>query len=985
MGIPAGTLEIQLITDLAKLQTQMREVKRAVGDMTDGVGRSVGAANDNFGKFGKAAESAGGSARLSGHHMQNLAFQFQDLGVQMVQAAQSKDPLKLAFTALMQQGSQISGIMSQAGIGVRGLIGALGAMLAPFAPVIVAVAALGAGFALLTGEINKNSKVHVTWKDTVLGAFDAARAFLTGALTDAFKAFGLSTEDVWGRVVNAAKWALNWIIGAMTFAPRALIASWSIIPGAIADIFLSATNGAIRTMNGLIAKAVALINGFITEANRVLDKAGLGLPTISAPQIAELSNSYAGAGAKLGNAVAGAFKDSFSRDFLGEAASYLRPFAEARARQRMAEDAKKAGGKSGHEAGKAFSDTFLEELDKMRADTLAALDKMFGGDVFKRLGIDVKAQMEAVRDDLARAGAERVKPLEDAARANAEWNAQLDGSIERLTHIGGMGAGIAGWMKALRGDVSGLSGAQGEAIKSVLAIPAGTAADGAGGRMAVTLGDRLEKIFEEKGAFGKTMRTLLQGAGTGLALGSALYGVENKAAQVGGAIGGAIGAAAGKAIGGPMGEAVGSVIGSLWGSTIGNLVGTKPRGSGTVSNAGNTASANNGTVRSNLDSFGLGLNQSVSQIAAKLGGTVGNYSVGIGQYKDYFQVASTASDSLLGTNKWGRSANKAYDGKDPEAAMRAAISVAIEQGAIQGVRAGVNALLKAGSDIEQQLAKALKFQSVFDDLKQATDPVGYALDQVSKKFTELRAIFDEAGASAADYADLEKLLSMQRADALEQGRRDMVSKLADPINLQIRLLELLGKNEDALAASRLLELAGIKQSLQPMQAMIYTLEDAAATIAKFQPLVDQMKAARASVIGANAPGSYAAITAQFRSTAAQAGAGDAAAMAGLSQAATDYLAAAKDNASSSTDYQRAVSEVLAGLDKGIFAGESIVDYQQAQIDAAKANGQLIAELTSNLNAIGANLTGESTAMRKLIDQLVNDGFQVTIPVEVTNP
>lgn len=78
-------------------------------------------------------------------------------------------------------------------------------------------------------------------------------------------------------------------------------------------------------------------------------------------------------------------------------------------------------------------------------------------------------------------------------------------------------------------------------------------------------------------------------------------------------------------------------------------------------------------------------------------------------------------------------------------------------------------LTKAGGDIEKQLAKAVKFQSVFDDLKQRTDPVGFAMQQLGREAEALKKIFAEAGAGAAEYAQLEQLLALKRADAAKDA------------------------------------------------------------------------------------------------------------------------------------------------------------------------------------------------------------------------
>ena len=59
-----------------------------------------------------AMRAVGQTGQLAGHHITNLAFQFQDLGVQI---ASGQNPL----VAFVQQGSQISGIMMQSGMSTK--------------------------------------------------------------------------------------------------------------------------------------------------------------------------------------------------------------------------------------------------------------------------------------------------------------------------------------------------------------------------------------------------------------------------------------------------------------------------------------------------------------------------------------------------------------------------------------------------------------------------------------------------------------------------------------------------------------------------------------------------------------------------------------------------------------------------------------------------------------------------------------------------
>lgn len=62
-----------------------------------------------------------GAANVARHHSLNLAFQAQDLSMQLAMAAQSSRPLSMGLMALFQQGTQIQGIAMQSGKSYREL------------------------------------------------------------------------------------------------------------------------------------------------------------------------------------------------------------------------------------------------------------------------------------------------------------------------------------------------------------------------------------------------------------------------------------------------------------------------------------------------------------------------------------------------------------------------------------------------------------------------------------------------------------------------------------------------------------------------------------------------------------------------------------------------------------------------------------------------------------------------------------------------
>ena len=103
----AGTLEIEMITNVARLQKEMADMKRtvagAMGDMADSASRADRARNA---VGGGGVTRMGGSAKLAGHHVQNLVFQLNDMVVGLFSGQKP-------MTVFMQQGTQIGQIAMQ--------------------------------------------------------------------------------------------------------------------------------------------------------------------------------------------------------------------------------------------------------------------------------------------------------------------------------------------------------------------------------------------------------------------------------------------------------------------------------------------------------------------------------------------------------------------------------------------------------------------------------------------------------------------------------------------------------------------------------------------------------------------------------------------------------------------------------------------------------------------------------------------------------
>lgn len=658
-------------------------------------------------------------------------------------------------------------------------------------------------------------------------------------------------------------------------------------------------------------------------------------------------------------------------------------------------------------AGKRLKETFAIEKqtkvkhEKIKADKLELflgnelLQMEFDADRLRAqnneaiLGKQLDRDWQKMWDKRAEQAAKVTAGITATANANAEWNDRLRETINLLDGLGGAGstlANIGAIFEAMgSGEWRNVRGPLGLIGKSLSGI-SWVGKDENGDRVIRNLGEEfrnvLDGVFGKNGNFTKTLAS----AGIGVASSQALLG--QRGSNIGAAVGGLAGKELGKLIAGPIGGEIGNILGGIAGGLIGAAFKKVSKGYAVVSNTGVTTGGNNADLQASSKTSGSGIQGAIQTIADQLGGTVGNYSVSIGKRSSGWIRVSASGSSAVADKSFAKrgGSDLIYNGKDEAEALRVAILNAIRDGAIQGIRAGTQALLSKQGDIEAQLAKALKFEGVFTALKAETDPLGAALDSLNKRFTDLRAIFTEAGASAAEFAQLEQLLAIERAKAAEQVQQAIVDRVRDSWNLEVKLLDLLGKNESALAASRLLELASMKATLQPLQAMIYQLEDAQGIIEKFGPLADDLKKFRAELLGGgDATGSFGFVQAQFRSTAAAAALGDPTALGGLRSAANTYLTSARNNAGSALDYQRALGEVLSAVDRGIFAADTQVDYAQAQIDAINNSANIMERMRSELVTLQGQIAVDSETMRKLLQRLENDGVTIsdaTAPLQV---
>lgn len=274
----------------------------------------------------------------------------------------------------------------------------------------------------------------------------------------------------------------------------------------------------------------------------------------------------------------------------------------------------------------------------------------------------------------------------------------------------------------------------------------------------------LEKI---SGAFGK----FLEAAATAQQVNEIGNALGIRGSKTGATIGGVGGQALGTLIGGPIGGKIGALIGSTLGNAVGGLLKGTPRGSANIGGVGGGLGitgvvGNSSSLRTAASGFGGSVLDQINDLARQLGATVNGAAgrVSIGQRKGNIRV----DPSGRGATKIG---NGAIDfGEDSEAAIAFAVQNLIQDGVITGLRAAENRLLQAGNDISAAIQDVLTFRSVFDRLKEIKDPVGFAVDQLNREFTNLIDLFTRAGASAEELAALEELYGLERVRAIEAAR-----------------------------------------------------------------------------------------------------------------------------------------------------------------------------------------------------------------------
>lgn len=594
------------------------------------------------------------------------------------------------------------------------------------------------------------------------------------------------------------------------------------------------------------------------------------------------------------------------------------------------------------------------------------------------------AQQQEIADVTRQIADENRRIAEEARRLDD----QLNDIVGTLGRMGGVGETLAGIFQGIgTGSFAGLGSV------GVLFDLLRNNADGE--KMADRIAGEISKVFGVSGPFAQTMAKALQGAGIGMMAGS-LVGGSGTANQIGSGVGGILGGIAGEAFKGgitniatsafgkTLGSAIGTavpVIGNILGGIAGNLIGGlfgggSKYGGVSLSGSGISTFGNNGEREGAAGTLGNSVMDGLQRIADQLGATVGNFSTSIGVYKDEFRVNTTGASKVGGYSGSAAENERKYRlynfGQDEAAAVAFALADAIKDGAIQGLSAASQALLNKGGDLEAQLNKVLQFEGVFSELERMKNPAEAATKQLEAEFAQLKQVFQEAGASAEQYAQLEELRGLKLAELAQQtaGVDDITNRrreleielmtaqgnimgavaaaraqelaeldpslralqqqiwaaqlLNDQRQLEIQLMDAQGNTAGALAARRELELAATDESLRALKTQVWAMQDAqeaarAATELRDawssvgDSIMDEVKRIRGLTGGGE--NSFASLMGQFNAANAAARGGDIDAARDLPGLSQELLRVAQEMATSRQELDRVQAEVAAMLEQ----------------------------------------------------------------------
>jgi tape measure domain-containing protein len=325
-------------------------------------------------------------------------------------------------------------------------------------------------------------------------------------------------------------------------------------------------------------------------------------------------------------------------------------------------------------------------------------------------------------------------------------------------------------------------------------------------------------------------------------------------------------------------------------------------------------------------------------------------------------------------------------------------------GGIDAFTANINAFY------DGYYSESEKIENVSKQVSSALVAVGLEMPTTRKEFRQLveaQLALGESGATAV--ATLLKVSGAfgQVADYTASSAEEVISKARElsrqRSDLEIEIMELTGDTAKALAARRAIELAGMEESLRPLQERIYLLQDEAqvaeakrqkdaqvaedrkkielevaeainqarsklseayeressalqATIDKFKDFSKSLRTFRDSLLVGNLSNlspeaKYLELRNRFEKTASLAASGNEEALTSLQSISEQFLEASKGYFASSMGYTQDFERVRAALEQASLASDVQVDIGTQQLSALQASVQELIDINQSVLSV----------------------------------
>jgi hypothetical protein len=736
-GVPAGRLSIELVAEIARLQTDLDKAKRMVSAASGDIAKNSKAANDNIASgFNRTGRS------------------FERLGQQGVQASRSiglftKALGALGVTLTLREFGRLADTFSDMSSRLTNVTGSV--MAGAVAMDRLEKVARRTYSSIENTVLVKNAALSMVGAFDQSGGLSQSVAGFVVRFADGMNDMKGSVED-FGITTRATIEAIGTLFGPLARLGKSAFD----MMGTGADDFRSRVRPLLVEIDAII-NAVKWMQEHDIRGRRIAPASARSTlaPTFDA-RINQMRADRDAKNAALELAEA-----------QGAVATAIRTTTTAASEQSKAYEKKTEAARK-----------FIEQLES----ELAAVGK--SPSELQRMKV-ATAAAEAPTRALAQRIMEVAEALEEATLLE-----KFNQDIRNLANmkIVDMGAIGEGWAKERQERIALNDKIKADEIKAAevtaqryrdtfrnAAYDFADIVGGTFGRAIAQLAEALERGFSKLAeSFGSkisaklsaTLTQMAAGAQIGNATAGLMKGIGIKTSTTGAEIGGALGSAFGP---------VGAIAGSVLGGVVGGLFKKVKKASATIEIMAGDAvqsslTGNSSKLKAVAGAMADSLIGGLMGIADQLGGALGDgIRVSIGQRKDTFRVDLSGS---------GRTKNMPSF-KTEEEAVAYAIQEVIRRGAITGLRAGTEALLKGAGDLEAQLQKALAFENVFRELENRANPAKASIDAITKEMSALIDIFDEAKASTEDYARLFELMAMKQREAIEKAFEPIRAMLDD--------------------------------------------------------------------------------------------------------------------------------------------------------------------------------------------------------------